>query len=495
MSLYHNHMHIHQSSNALRCRTLAAAGLALLSLNATAQTNTASATSQTASTNSTASAATLSQSGSATEDWLKKSKNPVSWLKLNGDLRLRDEYMINAPTLDDRAAGSERNYNRFRARLGATFTFVDNLDINSRVIAEPRLWYRGRTPQKGSTDDSGWDWTEGIIDTLNVNYTNAFNLPMAITAGRQDIRLGDPTAPWLVADGTPLDGSRTAFFDAVRVNYKVEEIDTTVDAVAIDQHAMNDYWLPPINHLEKTLSEQDERGAILYVSNKTLPKTQVDGFFIYKHDRRVMSSGNDSDLYTLGGRVAGEFAEHYKYNTEGAWQLGNKNSADVNAFSVNSSISYLFKDHLNNTARFSYEYASGDNPNSATYTEFDPLWGRYPRWSDLYIYSMSPSTEGRPSQIANLHRIGPGWSLTPCKKTEVVSNAYLLLADNNTYANKAGLFTQHGGIRGEMLQVLLKYKFNSHISSHLLGEFLWPGDYYANRDTMQFLRAEMMLTW
>jgi len=33
------------------------------------------------------------------------------------------------------------------------------------------------------------------------------------------------------------------------------------------------------------------------------------------------------------------------------------------------------------------------------------------------------------------------------------------------------------------------------VSGHLWGEFMWMGDYYAQRDTMAFLRAELLFTF
>jgi len=41
---------------------------------------------------------------------------------------------------------------------------------------------------------------------------------------------------------------------------------------------------------------------------------------------------------------------------------------------------------------------------------------------------------------------------------------------------------------------VLKYKFSKHLSGHLWSEFVFPGDYYVNRDMITFLRAEIMLT-
>jgi hypothetical protein len=73
-------------------------------------------------------------------------------------------------------------------------------------------------------------------------------------------------------------------------------------------------------------------------------------------------------------------------------------------------------------------------------------------------------------------------------------NYYWLFSDENNMANRA-LFNGTGDIRGQLLQTWLKYKFNAHVSGHFWAEFLWPGSYYANKDAMTFLRAEVMLTY
>ena len=67
-------------------------------------------------------------------------------------------------------------------------------------------------PYEPSTANSGLEWRYGIVDTLNVKWNNIFDQPLSITAGRQDIMLGDADDWWLVADGTPGDGSWTMYF-------------------------------------------------------------------------------------------------------------------------------------------------------------------------------------------------------------------------------------------------------------------------------------------
>jgi len=430
-------------------------------------------------------------------DWLQGAKKPSPWLKLNGDLRLRHEYVLNASTLNSEARNHELSYMRFRARFGATITAVTNLDLNIRLAAEPREYFNGRTAAgPNRINGNGWDWTEGLIDQLNVSYKNAFSLPLSITVGRQDMQIGDPTGPWLVADGTPRDGSRSYYFDAARAIYSIEEIKTTVDAVFINQYAENGKWLPVMNGLDKYQTGQDERGAILYLSNKSIEKMEVDGFFIYKHDHQVIPTmGDNADLYTSGGRIAGNLDKHWSYNAEGAFQLGNRNDADVSAFGVNSHLTYALNDALNNRFRVSYEYEGGDDPSTPGYEQFDILWGHYPRWTEAGIFYSQAET-GRPGDISNLHRMGPGWSISPFKKADLRLDYYYLLADQNSaYKPGSTQFTKSGDTRGHMLTSCLKYKYNQHFSSYLLGEILFPGDYYVNSEPDLFVRAELMYIW
>jgi len=56
-------------------------------------------------------------------------------------------------------------------------------------------------------------------------------------------------------------------------------------------------------------------------------------------------------------------------------------------------------------------------------------------------------------------------------------------------------FSKDGNFRGHYLQAVLKHKFNDHVSAHLWGEWIWEGNYYAQRNLMTFLRAEVMFTF
>jgi hypothetical protein len=172
------------------------------------------------------------------------------------------------------------------------------------------------------------------------------------------------------------------------------------------------------------------------------------------------------------------------------------NYHDLNAFGVKSKIGYLFKDKMNDQLSMAFEFLSGDNPKTGNDEMFDVLWGRYPQWSEMYnIYSYVNET--RVGQTANLIRFGPTWSVDPIKDMNFSLTYNALFADQDvpTQATVPSDFTGTGDFRGHYLQAVLKYKFNKHLSGHLWSEFLFPGDFYASRGMMDFLRAEIMYTF
>jgi hypothetical protein len=411
---------------------------------------------------------------------------------------------------------------------------VDDLSLNVRLAAEPREWMdpAGYSPMKVLTPAPahgkvGPDWTEGVFDNLNVKWKNILGQPLTATVGRQDIFLGDG---WLVGDGTPFDGSWTYFLDSARLAYELKEQHTTIEAIGIIQSAHDADWLPVIGANQNRLfTEQNEKGAILQVANTSSKAANITGYFIYKHDDATTMTKDqaaafhpdNADIYTLGGRLNGLLGEHWKYWVEGAYQFGRKEYTvagsgqdpayvqpgtfrDIEAFGFNSKLSYMFKDKLNNQLTMSCEFLSGDDPNTKGTDEmFDVLWGRWPRWSEIGLY-MFPA-ETRVGQEANLFRFGPTWSLNPLKDLEFSASYYALFApqavptlgatQSPATPASARLFTDSGNFRGHFVAAALKYKFSQHMSGHLWSEFLFPGDYYVYRNTLSFLRAELMFTF
>ena len=463
---------------------------------------------------------------SAFEQFAKEVKNPAPWLTWGADFRARNEYLNNALTLSEAGARHEQDYFRFRERLWTTITPVTNFTLNARLAAEQREWMKPTYANQHGYR-SGFEERYLILDNANVKWNNAFNQPLTITAGRQDIFFGDPLNWWLVADGTPGDGSWTFFLDSIRLSLDAKDIKTKFDLVYIYQNALPDEWIPTIGRSSKntvagvprpySLTEQNEQGVIFYVSNKSLKNAQIDGYFIYKHDSRelpLLTAGDNADIYTIGAKITGQPAPHWAYSLEGAYQFGNKqdftvltnyvNSSsdwrDISAYGANAKLTYLFKDKRNNQTSIIFEYLSGDDPNTRDSDEmFDVLWGRWPRWSELYIYSYVYETSGKIAQLNNVMRVGASWSLSPMKNTTFSAMYNALFAPQEIptrrIAPAAGLFSYDGNFRGHYVQAVLKHQFSKRVSGHLWSEFVWQGDYYAQRDLMTFLRAEVMFTF
>lgn len=449
----------------------------------------------------------------AFEEFLREAKNPTDWLSWGADFRPRNEYYHEIVSLTEGDDLHEQDVTRFRTRLWATATVITNVTLNARVSAEPRLWNKPSfvTVFKGN---SGMEWRYGIIDNLNAKWDHILGTSLSISAGRQDVQMGDPLDWWLVADGTPADGSWTFFLDSVRMGYAADSINTKLDLIYIHQSAHPSDWLPTLgNSSEYSLVEQHERGVILYASNKSIKNTQVDGYFIYKHDDREdfsiqgnrKFSGDNADIYTLGGKITGTPAPHWLYSLEGAYQFGQKedtilgvrDARQIDAFGGKGKLTYALLDPMKNQFSLTGEFLSGDDKSTDSDEMFDILWGRWPRWSELYVYSYIVETGGRIAQMNNIARIGPMWSIRPLEKLTFSAAYNVLLAPESTptRALNPGAFSGNGNFRGHYAQTVLRYQFSKNVAAHLWGEGIWEGDYYKNRDFLSFVRAEVLFTF
>ncbi len=434
-----------------------------------------------------------------TEEWIQQIKQPTDWFQWYADLRLRWAYLnnggLNGSVLDQSPA-HEFHYQRYRARVGAKMIVDEMFQINGRLTWEG--WYFFRPG--GATE--AWQPRDAIFDQLNFVLDKPNELPIKLTVGRQDVILGGrPGAGggWLVLDGTPLDGSRTIFLDAGRLDWEIEECQTTVRLLYIEQSADPMAWLPLINDDDRSLAEEHKRGVIAWVDNKSLLEDHtVSGYFMYVHNDAYLANGNNGDLYTVGTHWAGPVpipdVEGLTYYFDLAGQFGNRNSMNVLAMGFNGAImcdTDAF-DGMKGQLIFAYEYLSGDDPGSADYEGFDILFGRWARFGDLYAYRIIP--EGRIADFTNMHRFQFGYRCHPTEELEVCANYHLILAPENVAAGTPG-FSANGSIRGHLFQLKAIYDFNAHVSMHGFAEFFVPDDYYTSNanELVTFLRLELMV--
>jgi hypothetical protein len=412
-------------------------------------------------------------------------KHPTSWLELDADLRLRAEYDNNRK-FDKEAVGHERVvFPRFRARAGAKMKLLDDIDFNTRLVMEPRYYIRP------PSQDPQFTRNEVLFDKFNLAWQNVLDLPFTIVAGRQELCLG---SGWLISDGTPVDGGRTAFFDALRFTYNFQDSNTTMDFVWVENHADSAKWFKPFNDRDEDLSEQDEQGAILYLSKKTGKNAGIDGYFIYQHDHdRATSSGYEGEIYTPGLRKYDRLNERWQYNMEFAPQFGHKNGKSLGAFATNNQLIYNYNDEKQNKICLGYEYLSGNDDKDKN---FDRGWGRVDTWSVLYQGCID-SIDGRAYDNSNMHRIYADWETNPTKKTNLRCVYNLMFADENTSAGGTKGMSKSGNFRGQLLRAQLKFKVSKLLEHRFEGEVFFPGDFYNNdkNDIAVFARYGLYLTW
>jgi hypothetical protein len=459
--------------------------------------------------------------------------NPTPWLNMGLDFRFRFVGGENWQTLNDDARNAQGEkiddylFQRYRTRWWTKWTLNEDVTFNTRLVWEFRTWEqpegKGQIanpafpgyPGEPLTDFEG---DEALLDWFNLNIRNIGGLPLSATLGRQDMIFG---VGWLVLDASPLDGSRTiGLFDAARFTYDWADASTKVDAVYVHVQPTYEGLFHPINDQDRGITEQEENGAILYLTNTAWKPVQLEGYFIYVHDDPIDQQYSNfpagwsrkADIYTVGAAVSGTQGDHWKYRAEAALQKGDRTAnvtgpafievgalgpeRDLQAYGTLSTLEYQFKDAHNNATHLTYEYDSGDDPSTGEDEQFDLLWGEWPRWSELMIYTWANETQV--ASTTNLHRINIGHRLNLNKQWTLTADYHALWADQNTPPTKSGPTgintSATDRFRGHLLTSWLRYKFSDQLSGHFLAEYFINGhSYYVapSDDNAYFLRFNL----
>ncbi|MEN8127009.1 MAG: alginate export family protein [Planctomycetota bacterium] len=451
-------------------------------------------------------------------DWMKSFHNPTEGLTLGLDLRLREVYNRNIFGLNksfgDAAGENWNNYHwqRYRTRLSAKYAINEDVDLNTRLVWE--FWGHCAPSDSFSSflDEQSYDFDEAIFDHMNLQFRNAFDMPLTLTVGRQDIILG---TGWLVLDGTPGDGSRTIFFDAIRARYDLSDI-SKLDLIYIQQYDDEDKWLQPFNHNasedRRHLTQlSDEKGLIMYLHSNLNDAHKNELYYIYKNEEESdwakgngkAGQGPDADIHTIGTRFFGTLDENWSYTAEIAKQWGDREGSSLKALGGNSKMTYAFNNDQKSEVHFGYEYLSGDDPSTSADEKFDTLWGDWPqsqRGGDLQSYLWT--FEGALGEVTNLHRLGIGHSFKPAKQWTLLTDYNLLWADEMTYENATprgpgeGLNFGNGHFRGQMLTGLLTYQCCKNFRTQFLLDYFIPGEsYYDDPSTDDAFFARINMEW
>ncbi len=402
--------------------------------------------------------------------------------------RFRVESWDNAISLNQEAADGF-NYTRHKSSFGVLWKNGDNMEFFGKISNEFRTYL---TP-KGRKHSN-----EIFVDNLYVKWKQDDLIPFTLTAGRQDIHLGEG---FVVMDGQASAGSRSFYFNALRLDLNPWE-----------NHQFTLYYgyvprtdnLLPVIKLSKQddqiLEEQTYNSMGAYYAG-VFPFAKIEVYFIRKDTHRNEWMPSEFHFNTIGSRIVGRISHALTLTGEAAVQNGHikdtalagEPSRDMSGFGGQAHIDYSFPEDIVFFRGISFGgvFLSGDDPATPERSEsWDPVHSRWPKWSESYIYTFIP--ESRVAYWSNLSAIyltltGQIMDSLSAKLSYYSLGALQSMPDRPFPGGS-------GKKRGNLAIAQLIMTFSKQLSGHFLWENFLPGDYYfPEAASYNWLRFELLL--
>lgn len=387
--------------------------------------------------------------------------------------RFRQETWSN--TLDfDNTTTSPVDRNFFRLKTSAWFRndYAKKYDFFVKLTNEAQYWLHNVGTSSPLLED------EIVFDNLYVGATDIAGLPVSLRVGRQDFLMTHGEG-FLIMDGTPLDGSRTFYFNAAKLNVKFGD-NWNADLIYITQQT-TDRYLPSMYASEKRpLNSSDEQGWVVYGRGKIGESLSLEPYYMYKKEE----TADELTLNTIGARAVFN-AAGFKFRGEYAHQFGEYDTSkrDRTADGGYVFVSRGYKDvKWSPSWELGYVYLSGDDPNSSDDEAWDPLWSRWPWLSELYVFTLIQERGIAYWTNTSWARAGVKLAFTPDTSLDLKYNYIRAVEETGVPGEKE---------KGHLPQVQLNHKFTDRIDGYLRVEYMIPGDYYAGDDKAAFVRWQL----
>lgn len=421
--------------------------------------------------------------------------------------RLRQEIWDDVVTLGTTASGSgaDRNFFRLRTQLWGKLDFNQNIGVYARLVNEAKYFSGPYTSYKTNPDRDRWDQDEVNVDNLYFDAKNVFGLPVDLRIGRQDFLGPDMYGEgFLIMDGTPGDGSKTFYFNAVKAKVRIND-KNSVDFVYID-NTRTDTYMPSIHPSvkgslyvdeKKVLTASREEAFVLYGRSKVSEKVLIEPYYMYKTEHGFAKT-SQLDLNTVGARLVATI-DNWKFGGEFAHQFGDYD--DGTDRTGNGGYVFVGRKYENTTLKpefdLRYVYLSGNDPNSSGKNEgWDPLFSRNPSWNELIIYPLLNETAaygggGMPGYWTNMEILKATLMLNFTPNTKLAL-AYQYLWAPEQSGIKSAMFSNDGKSRGHLPTAILNHKFMKNLDGMLQLEYFIPGNYYTDKtDNATFFRWQL----
>lgn len=374
----------------------------------------------------------------------------------------------------------ERGQVRYRTRLWFQSSLTSTIDVRVGVGQETNQIFQPSTVTH---------FDEVFFETAYIDFRKLFVRGLSLRFGRQNLARGEG---FLFLEGDPYDGSRSVYNNAAVLAY--ESGKSKLEFIGIYDPAY-DRYLPRIHDVHRELVEWDESALGAYFTTSRIPKTSLESYYVYKRefgDRRPVSHPQfqgDRYVYTAGGRAVRKFPRNFSATGEWAWQFGHQRPAyDIRAWGGYAYVKRTFGTQSRSNLIGGYWAMSGDDPNTRSRIEnWDPLFARWPKWSELYIYSQF--REVGPSYWTNIRMTQLEANVSPWKPFNLRGTWYHMGAFHPFKGNPR--FFSSGTTRGDMLQARADLTLGKHWRGHALYEHMIPGGFYTGRNPGFFFRLEI----
>jgi hypothetical protein len=338
---------------------------------------------------------------------------------------------------------------------------------------------------------------EVVFEYLSLNLKKLPVPGLSLSVGRQELTRGEG---FMFLEGNSGDGSRMTYFNLANLTYQRAKYKFEVIGI-LDPG--QERFLPVIHNQHTHLTEWDEQAAGLYYTDRNRKNRDIDAYYFYKkevNDYRAPTHYQfqpNREVQTLGARYLRRLDNNLVVAGEFAGQIGGQHAVPeisqsfkkIRAWGGYAYAKKTFSARWNPYVMVGEWALSGeDAANAHTSNGFDPLFSRWPKWSELYLYSLV--TERGVGYWTNNNMVQIEGGLNPIKPLNLRATFYEANAFHPFGRNAAVFGT--GTHRGENYQIRADYVFNPNWKTHVLYEKFVSGDFYTKQANSFFVQAQVV---
>ena len=434
---------------------------------------------------------------------------------LGADIRLRLTHVDRDTYNQNRVgpSGPARQYLRMRTRVWGCFELAPDVMLEARAVNQ----FRQYSTREGTNDIEGGGGyqfpDEVVIDRLVLSMANLFESDWSLSLGRQDVILG---TGMVMLEGTPVDAGRTIYFDGAVATYKTEADTLKLFALA---NGYKDRFLPIINDQNRVLRwgntwtvGADWTHTIDQNFNTELYYMYVDVDDDFGGRFPVFGlapQDSNAEIHIAGLRVFGKTSDQVDYSVEFAQQFGNFDQngqgtppsffhGDITGNMIDARLGFAAAEGTTWSPKLtlSYTYLSGDNRSAfSTGTEMEgwmPVFAAYPIWREELMPNNNLGAwtnmhQYRAQLVLNLRAEDEPSFTSPSVK--LTSADAWMLADLGEWG------TGGGDNMGQLVSGFLDIGLLPNFMVKFEASTLFPGNFYQDGDTSDWLRFESVFTF